>query len=87
MKRNDKSRNLKAVKNQIQQIEIYNEKLQVRHISLFPCCSMVYMHIYLASFFVHSLLISFSLQPGIEEENAGFHSESDIQHREASERQ
>ncbi|XP_041700614.2 coiled-coil domain-containing protein 141 isoform X1 [Coregonus clupeaformis] len=29
MKRNDKSRNLKAVKNQIQQIEIYNEKLQV----------------------------------------------------------
>uniref|UniRef100_A0A8C7SFJ8 Coiled-coil domain containing 141 n=1 Tax=Oncorhynchus mykiss TaxID=8022 RepID=A0A8C7SFJ8_ONCMY len=30
MKRNDKSRNLKAVKNQIQQIEIYNEKLQKR---------------------------------------------------------
>ncbi|XP_029567482.1 coiled-coil domain-containing protein 141 [Salmo trutta] len=29
MKRNDKSRNLKAVKNQIQQIEMYNEKLQV----------------------------------------------------------
>lgn len=79
---------------------MYNEKLQVRHIlfamtiqlkkehiSLFPCCSMVYMHIYFVSFYVHSLLISFSLQPGIEEENAGFHSESDIQHREASERQ
>uniref|UniRef100_A0A674CYL2 Coiled-coil domain-containing protein 141-like n=1 Tax=Salmo trutta TaxID=8032 RepID=A0A674CYL2_SALTR len=30
MKRNDKSRNLKAVKNQIQQIEMYNEKLQKR---------------------------------------------------------
>ncbi|XP_026074738.1 coiled-coil domain-containing protein 141-like [Carassius auratus] len=29
MKKNEKSRNLKAVKNQIQQIEIYNEKLQV----------------------------------------------------------
>ncbi|XP_062390129.1 coiled-coil domain-containing protein 141-like [Sardina pilchardus] len=29
MKKNDKSRNLKAVKNQIQQIEIYIEKLQV----------------------------------------------------------
>uniref|UniRef100_A0A4W5NQU4 Uncharacterized protein n=1 Tax=Hucho hucho TaxID=62062 RepID=A0A4W5NQU4_9TELE len=34
MKRNDKSRNLKAVKKQIQQIEMYNEKLQVRHILL-----------------------------------------------------
>uniref|UniRef100_A0A8C2EX46 Coiled-coil domain containing 141 n=1 Tax=Cyprinus carpio TaxID=7962 RepID=A0A8C2EX46_CYPCA len=30
MKKNEKSRNLKAVKNQIQQIEIYIEKLQVR---------------------------------------------------------
>uniref|UniRef100_A0A8C7QZH4 Coiled-coil domain containing 141 n=1 Tax=Oncorhynchus mykiss TaxID=8022 RepID=A0A8C7QZH4_ONCMY len=30
MKKNDKSRNLKAVKNQIQQIEIYVEKLQKR---------------------------------------------------------
>ncbi|XP_031661715.1 coiled-coil domain-containing protein 141 isoform X2 [Oncorhynchus kisutch] len=29
MKKNDKSRNLKAVKNQIQQIEIYVEKLQI----------------------------------------------------------
>ncbi len=29
MKKNEKSRNLKAVKNQIQQIEIYIEKLQV----------------------------------------------------------
>jgi len=30
MKKNEKSRNVKAVKNQLQQIEIYIEKLQVR---------------------------------------------------------
>lgn len=30
MKKNEKSRNVKAVKNQIQQIEVYIEKLQVR---------------------------------------------------------
>lgn len=36
MKKNEKSRNLKAVKNQIQQIEIYIEKLQVM-VSSFYC--------------------------------------------------
>lgn len=30
MKKNEKSRNVKVVKNQLQQIEIYIEKLQVR---------------------------------------------------------
>lgn len=33
MKKNEKSRNVKAVKNQIQQIEVYIEKLQVRKLS------------------------------------------------------
>lgn len=33
MKKNEKLRNMKAVKNQIQQIDIYLEKLQVRTIS------------------------------------------------------
>lgn len=33
MKKNEKLRNVKAVKNQIQQIEVYIEKLQVRKLS------------------------------------------------------
>lgn len=49
MKKNDKSRNLKAVKNQIQQIEIYVEKLQVRH-TLFATTTK--------SHFPHSLLFN-----------------------------
>lgn len=35
MKKNEKLRNMKAVKNQIQQIDIYVEKLQVRMMSTF----------------------------------------------------
>lgn len=37
MKKNDKSRNLKAVRNQIQQIEIYIEKLVVSKTFFFSC--------------------------------------------------
>ncbi|XP_016375665.1 coiled-coil domain-containing protein 141-like [Sinocyclocheilus rhinocerous] len=42
MKKNEKSRNLKAVKNQIQQIEIYIEKLQVRRLSFILLASEEY---------------------------------------------
>lgn len=35
MKKNEKSRNVKVVKNQLQQIEIYIEKLQVRKPSFY----------------------------------------------------
>lgn len=33
LKRSDKTRNMKAVRNQLQQVELYEEKLQVR-----PAC-------------------------------------------------
>lgn len=47
MKKNEKSRNLKAVKNQIQQIEIYIEKLQVWKLSFNLLASFIIIYVFL----------------------------------------